>query len=386
MSTVTEVKHGVSKGWRQSPTPSVDILIVGPYPPPLGGVSSHVQRAAGILCQSGYVVNVLNHFSSSVGGLVVGTLRRNPVLYFLKLRKASATIVHYHHAGRLSLLLATALARANRDARWIVTIHNHSLARVFKIPIAAQLAKTAINRFDQVVAVSPEIEDMLEQHIDVPITIMPAYISVAAGKGQSHEWLPAPFFESIGITLVVSAYRVTRWPSSDSDVYGLDVAVKVFTELASEMHDLKLAIFLAHMPRGRWAKRYLRSTMKLVAPASGDRVGLWVGESLSPAFGYRVVYLRPTHTDGDAVSVREALDANVGVIASTVVSRPSGVHAVAIDDMDQIRQVVGLQVERARALDHDGVSSPDRSFDESSELVRAFYRSQLDLAASTAPA
>jgi hypothetical protein len=46
------------------------------------------------------------------------------------------------------------------------------------------------------------------------------------------------------------------------------------------------------------------------------------------------VYLRTTRTDGDAVSVREALDAGVPVIASDVVKRPVGVLTIPLDAIE----------------------------------------------------
>jgi glycosyltransferase involved in cell wall biosynthesis len=42
--------------------------------------------------------------------------------------------------------------------------------------------------------------------------------------------------------------------------------------------------------------------------------------------------LRPTATDGDAVSVREALHLGVPVVASDVVERPTGARVFALDD------------------------------------------------------
>ena len=46
-----------------------------------------------------------------------------------------------------------------------------------------------------------------------------------------------------------------------------------------------------------------------------------------------IVYLRPSRTDGDAVSVREALGAGRPVIASDAVTRPEGVKLVRGHDV-----------------------------------------------------
>jgi glycosyltransferase involved in cell wall biosynthesis len=320
-----------------------EVLIVGPYPPPLGGVSSHVQRATLALRNAGYTVGVLNHFTSEIDNSpVVGTLRRNPVLYFLKLRKAHGPVVHYHHAGRLSLLLAAALARPKRDGRWLVTIHNHSLTRSLESSRSSRgLVRWALGRFDQIVAVSPEIGKFLEDHgISTPIMVVPAYVPSRVRRATVFaDWAPTTFFERPGQTLVVAAYRV-RCLHKRGDIYGLDVAARTFAALAGERADLKLAIFLSHPPRGRRARRYLRSVLDLIAPELHGRVGVWIGERLSPAFGPHVIYLRPTRTDGDSVSVREALESGVPVIASDCTARPHGVTTARLGDEHTWREIL----------------------------------------------
>src|SRR5919204_6988272 len=80
----------------------LDLLLVGPYPPPMGGVAAHVSRAATLLSERGVRIGVLNQFGHrDDDGRVVGTLHRNPLLYWLALRSSSAGLIHYPHA-RLS--------------------------------------------------------------------------------------------------------------------------------------------------------------------------------------------------------------------------------------------------------------------------------------------
>ncbi len=325
-----------------------------------------------------YFVKVLNHFKGPTGPVVTGSLRRNPLLYYVKLRRTNATIVHYHHAGRPSLLIATALAhRRGSSGRWVITVHNHSLAQVFRHSILGRVVTIAINRFDQVVAVSSEIGEMLQkQGVRLPIEVMPAYVGVEPSGKPKSEWKPEPFFDDAEITLVVSAYRITRWASSSTDLYGLDIAVETFLGVVEKVPNARLAIFLAHSPRGRWAKRYLNELIARI-DARGATARIWIDEQLAPAFAHDVVYLRPTRTDGDAVSVREALDAGVEVIASDAVSRPAGVSMVPLDVNSFVTAAL-KDIERAsKGTNKRAVRRPTSS----SDRVRAFYRKQLALAA-----
>src|SRR4051794_4638814 len=92
-----------------------DVLLVGPYPPPIGGVSTHVSRLAQLLEEAGLHVGVLNHFKTRGSNrFVIGSLHRNPLRYWYEIRQADASVVHYHHA-RWSTLVATAIALARAD-------------------------------------------------------------------------------------------------------------------------------------------------------------------------------------------------------------------------------------------------------------------------------
>jgi glycosyltransferase involved in cell wall biosynthesis len=61
------------------------------------------------------------------------------------------------------------------------------------------------------------------------------------------------------------------------------------------------------------------------------RIGVFYGQPLAPALRLGTIFLRPTLTDGDALSIREAMAAGVPVLASDVVRRPTGVTVLPLD-------------------------------------------------------
>ncbi len=320
-------------------TPStLDLVLVGPVAPPLGGVSTHVERLARLLGRDGLSVGILNHFADCRNPLVIGALRRNPARYWWEMRRLHASVVHYHHA-RWSTLMAAALARGRGSGAWVITVHGHELEPYLRSrrPGVARLTRWAMRRFDRVIAVSDAVADYVLELTGIRPSVIPAYLpaDVAAGGGDDGDRPP---------TVVVSAYKVGRAPSSD--LYGLDVAGAVYAAAAAAMPNLHLEIFLAQAPRGADARRYLDQSLQPARRVGGaERVNVHVGEALAPAFRDRSVYLRPTRTDGDAVSIREAMDATVPVIASDAVPRPPGVVTVPLDAID--RWVAAI----SRALD-----------------------------------
>lgn len=318
-----------------------DVLVLGPYPPPLGGVSRHVKRLAEALMHMEIHVGVLNHFGSrraqAPGPPVIGELRRNPLRYWRAVRAADASIVHYHDA-RLSTLVAVAMARRSSPSdTFLVTLHGHRTVRHLRsrVPGLSRLVRWALEQFDELVAVSGEIAQALRASLpNATIVMIPAYLPAH----EADEAGPLPdhletLLSTAGTTLLVSAYRLAVRPRQ-KDIYGVDRVVELFRSLASHNPRLHLVIFLAHPPRGLTARRYLASLKRALDDAELDsRYAICVGVDLLPAFAYRVVYLRPSRIDGDAVSIREALQHDVPVIASDVVERPAGTQVLPEDDV-----------------------------------------------------
>ena len=312
----------------------LDLLLVGPYPPPLGGVSSHIRQVAEATGEAGYRIGVLDHFGSQgTAPPVLAGLRRNPGRYLLELCRRRAEVVHVHYAGRTSILLAAALARRRWPGdRWLITIHNHSLTAVLRSPLRRPVARWALSQFDEIIAVSADVRSEIARYLpEHRVVTVPAYVGVRRLDGEPLEPAMSSFLSAPGVTLVVAAYRI-RTARGGGDVYGIDVAARAFSDLAAEVRTLKLALFFAHPPRGRQAKRYIARIQAQLDRDWPGRTRVAVGQPLVPSFDRRTVYLRPSRTDGDAVSVREALARQVPVIASDAASRPRGVRVVPLND------------------------------------------------------
>lgn len=340
----------------------LDVLLVGPYPPPFGGISAHIQRLARSIQAAGLNVAVLNHFQGQeTDPLVVGELRRNPGRYWLALRHARAGVVHYHHS-RWSILLATAFALRRGGQSTVATIHGRELEPFLRtrLPGAAWLTRAALSTFDVLIAVSVEIESSLRA-VGRPVRVIPAYLP--APDEQVRLSPQAVAFLHRGVNLVVAAYRLTT-DEQGRTIYGLETALDAFASLAPVRPELQLAVFLATAPDSQRERELLADLIDAVPDEHlRSRIGVFCGESLTPALGLTAVYLRPTLTDGDAVSIREAIAAGVPVVASDVVRRPAGVLTVGRDVSEWHAAIL-------EALEH---APPDRpaegAADAASELL-----------------
>src|SRR3954454_14370756 len=103
-----------------------DVLLLGPYPPPWGGVSTHIQRLSAILIRNGLTVRVLNYFGQ-VPSVPGGTLNKNPIRFGWAGCIAKPRLVHFHHS-RFSFLLAVAIdSRSAAHTRLLLTVHGQEL-------------------------------------------------------------------------------------------------------------------------------------------------------------------------------------------------------------------------------------------------------------------
>ncbi len=315
--------------------------LVGPYPPPSGGVSMHIERLYSALTVQGVSVTVLDHFSRGAQAAHVVGLRKNPVRYTREIRRRTSDLTHYHHS-RLDTLVAAASGLSVRSGHRVVTLHSHRIEQELGSSAPGVRAATtwALRRFDTVIAVSDAIAAIVSPVLrdGQRLEVVPAYLPAARPSTVDPEPAVLP-------TLVVSAYQLGH--DAESDIYGLTLACETFRYLASQGTDWSLEIFLAQAPRSRAQATYLKRLRQLLATsAAPERGTIHIGAPLVPALRRNTVYLRPTLTDGDAVSVREALDLSVPVLASDVADRPPGVSVVTSRSPDawaaEVRRVASL--------------------------------------------
>jgi glycosyltransferase involved in cell wall biosynthesis len=368
------------------PSRLLDVLVLAPVPPPLGGISVHVSRLVPHLQRAGLEVGVLNHFRSTDADFVLGALNRNPINYFRMPRRIRARVVHYHHSHWLTLL-AVALGRHRTGSRYVLTIHGNDVSGLLKsrVSMLRWATRWAVNRFDAIIVVNPDIRSAIEGHVNpVPIEVLPAFLEAPAEESLYDASLED--FLASGRTLLVCAARVYFLPNR-RDLYGLDLAVEAFAALAADWPDLRLALFIADRPSGGHGARHLSALARRLDEASlRDRTIFVFGTPLTPAFRHDAIFVRPTRAEGDALSVREALQAGVPVVASDVVGRPAGTSTFASEDRADFRRALVEVLDNTKETAKRPVVTGNdaTSGDELVAALLRIYRRQIGLAKSDA--
>ena len=293
-------------------------------------------------------MGVLSHYGDRPDvPYVLGGLSRNPLRYFSRIRASNARVVHFHYSTRGSLI-ATALGLETRSrcAR-IVTVHSPTIMRDLRRPPqqVARLALWSLRRFDHVIAVTQEIEELLRPVLpDQPISVIPAFVPQASARD-----LPAALasFVETGDVFVAAAWRLKFLPNGD-DLYGFDVLTRAFIQIAGTSPSARLVLLIGEEP-GLRGRRYLRSLRALLdTHGARGRYVISHGVDLASLLARDVILIRPTRSDGDAVSIREALRSSRRVVATDVVARPAGVRLVPAGDPNALATAMVEELDAGR--------------------------------------
>jgi glycogen(starch) synthase len=337
------------------------ILLVGYYPPPLGGESVHVRELARRLMAEGVPIQVVNSRRGAPPSSEYRTIS-GPLGFFQDLLESLGpdTMLHLHtngHNGKSWLMiLAAAIALRLRQAAGILTLHSGlSPEYLVRAPIHVRLlVRAAADTFAHIICVNEEIRRALEG-LGVGwerLSVIPAFLGIREAPSLSQPdrevaKLMKPLIVAMGgvepeygLPLLVGVLPALshNFPSFGCIIIGSDGGDRVQT-LLTDARLLNHVVCLGQISHDR--------CLSLLSSAD--------------------VFVRASYTDGDSIAVREALALGTPVVASDTKIRPSGVILFQRgDSADLIAKInYALKIGRSvRAHVHKpGSSSLDRLLD-----------------------
>lgn len=294
------------------------IYIIGPYPPLVGGVSTHIERILPLTREKGMNVRVLavnkNHRSDDFVDFV-------PTWQLpLRLLLLPKGVVHLHVDAWYFLVLSRLLGWKHK--LMLTVHHNRYQAQLNSNSFLSKFKQWCLRGFWRIVCVNAETLDYLKSlgckvyDKKVPAFLPPVSIDHGSVK-EIKDW--ATSFDHL---LSGYAYRLSFYDGED--LYGIDMMIELMDDLVNHKGlSVGLALALSmdensylNEIKSRISIKGLEEYIKLIDINLGiDANALW---SISS------IYLRPTNTDGDSISVREALHVGTCVVASDCVDRPKG--------------------------------------------------------------
>lgn len=281
---------------------------MGPTPPPFGGVSVHIHRLEAILRASNVAHEII---STTKGGSSLGLARLLPMFCSIFRARGNAVVIHSSGIGafmvaRLFGMFGASVALHLHNGRWLKKARRSRVARA--------LTSWMIRRLDHLYVANDEIK-----RDSISLGMSPEAIeTLAAFLPPTPEELRGNNFELEAGTLAVGWCGLAQGPRAH--IYGLDFFLDVLEALLDQGLSVRGIIatpdafdLRAMAPERSRLLEKLRNHLVLLpqdAPFSSCLSGLRL-------------FVRPTSSDGDAVSIREALYAGVPVLTSDVVERPA---------------------------------------------------------------
>ncbi|MGE0055896.1 MAG: glycosyltransferase [Hyphomicrobium sp.] len=193
------------------------------------------------------------------------------------------------------------------------------------------------------------MSDAVSKEIGVPSRVIPAFISPTVDEGK----VPADIVRSIANYRAsgkkVLALNASRLPQFNAaDIYGIDLLMSAF--LRSDVRERCGAVVcISDIDQNNAYLHHLRDRLR--HNGLNDHILLRVGEiEFAGMLKHCDLFVRPTSTDGDAVSIREALWLGIPTVASDAVARPAGVTTFRSRDANDLARKILQTVSTKEAV------------------------------------
>jgi glycogen(starch) synthase len=311
------------------------ILQIGPYPPPHGGVQTNLKAIYDRLLVNGHdgLVIAVTRRSATEG--VPNTYKpRTAIALFRLLISLRYDLVHLHLGGELTTRLAVLMFVCGLlpGKKSVVTFHSGGFA-MNKLSAAKpySLRGIAFRSVDHVIAVNEQMVDMMRRYgvRSSRLSLIPPFVARRPAPG-------AVLSESVS-SFVESRRPLLLSMSLLEPEYAVELQVEAMARILERYPDAGLLIAgsgsLFEQLQELIAAKPYKDRLLLAGDLDHD-VTLRIMELADVA-------LRPTHYDGDAVSIREALYLGTPVIATDNGMRPEGVILISLPpDASQLAEAV----------------------------------------------
>jgi glycosyltransferase involved in cell wall biosynthesis len=294
------------------------ILLIGSTPPPIGGVTIHIDRFLNLYNENG-------KFNISVFDLKKKAIfqKNNKITNIFKifLFLFSSKVIHIHVSNDFIKLLFALIGKL-LFKKVVYTQHNCMVKNKFAFKFMYKLC-------NKVILVNYKGIDKSLININKTETI-PAFL-----PPYRFNKLPNSLENEIKkYNQIISTNCYSYALINGEHIYGFDLIIKAFYKLSKERkikNTLLILVDPSKTTRGfvndLLKQKTFQSNKILLVTEKLDFVSLIKKSDIT---------IRATRTDGDSLSIRESLYCNVPIICSDVTERPEGVVVFNNDDSDDL--------------------------------------------------
>lgn len=330
------------------------LIILGALPPPRGGVTTHIERLIPYLEEAGIKFVVLDHSRVLKKEGCVISLRREPIKMLFSFMHQGVKVLHCPLSTITIFKLMFLLFMSAIGIRLTITlvaapeftIGNSSL-KLFYILVLSRFSS-------HIVATNRNYKELFVDH-GIPenkVSVIPAFIppkNISTEKQSISQ--DAVDFCTNGKPLIITyAYGPDLYQGKD--LYGLDLIAQVAKELRIDFPRVGFLVVIPEITNKSYFNE-LRTNIREngLAPLFYFAIGNHF--SFVQFLQYADLFIRATNTDGDALTLREALYYRVPSVASDVCYRPEGTALFHSRELPDLCRVVRRALDNKRDAQHD---------------------------------
>ncbi len=310
------------------------ILIVGPIPPPYGGISVYVYRLAHRLTREGHIVRIVDYGRKSRFGRLLALIN------ILLSRK------DYIHVNCSSTGIALLLTWSRLSRKTQFTAHGEGIRGWSRRKL--KIMDRVLRRCDTVMLVGDHLKKLYDDYLSEPlhnIKINSAFIPPPpedeAGILALYSEATKTFVDQHKPLMIANAYRIEF--HDNTDLYGIDMCIDLVERLKPDYPNIGLLFALADI--GDY--QYFDGMKRKVSDAGLNENFLFLTgqKELWPLFKKADLMVRPTCVDGFGISIAEALHFGCPAVASDVCARAKGTRVFRNRNLDDFERRCRIALE-----------------------------------------
>lgn len=278
------------------------INIVGPYPPPIGGISIHIERLSGKLEKANISHLIFNHYDYSDTKKVIAT-QKSKFWYIKFLFKKVDGIIHFHQFSYWHYFYYLTFCLFKKNPVFI-TIHEDNILKYH--PIKRELAFFCLRNTKSMYTFC--VSKRLSRYLNIrqiKSKYLPGFIPPSAVTPKKNH--------SFNDFFVFSMWKVT--PEIADSIYGMSLAFELLNKI-----DLPMLFLVGS--RAETDTYFIDKTIRKYNV--NKKIKVLYDQPLVDNISGAKFILRTNNIDGYGISLEEAMYLNTPAIATNVCKRPKG--------------------------------------------------------------
>jgi glycogen(starch) synthase len=314
------------------------VLLLGPYPPPWGGVQTNLVAIRRLLRERGEacaVINLTRHRRPDADDVY---FPKTPAQVSRLLLRLDYDIAHMHIGGDVSarLLWLSLVLCAMTRSRSVLTLHSggYPYSEHGRAARPGSFRGFVFRRFDRIITVNEAQVEMFRR-----FGVAPERIRLIAPHAVTDDWQHAALPEAMR-QFIESHTPALITVSGLRPEYDLPLQIDALDAVRALHPRAGLMIVGAGEDEEEIRRRIAAKSYAGHVMLCGDVPH----EVALRAVAESDLFLRTTRYDGDAISVREALHLGVPVIATDNGMRPAGVRLIPVGDGRALVEAIETQL------------------------------------------